>query len=133
MSRGIRNNNPGNIDRNSTQWLGMAPEQTDDRFIVFSEMKYGCRALLKLLSNYINKYKCDTVEKIISRYAPSNENCTSAYIQFVMNKLGVLGNTKLKADKATLIKLSKAIADYENGKDARVITEDDWEEAYKLL
>lgn len=133
MSRGIRNNNPGNIDRNSTQWLGMAPEQTDDRFIVFSEMKYGCRALLKLLSNYINKFKCDTVEKIISRYAPSNENCTSAYIQFVMNKLGVLGNTKLKADKATLIKLSKAIADYENGKDARVITEDDWEEAYKLL
>lgn len=133
MSRGIRNNNPGNIDRNNTQWLGMAPEQTDDRFIVFSEMKYGCRALLKLLSNYINKFKCDTVEKIISRYAPSNENCTSAYIQFVMNKLGVLGNTKLKADKATLIKLSKAIADYENGKDARVITEDDWEEAYKLL
>lgn len=133
MVRGIRNNNPGNIDRNTTKWLGMADKQTDARFIVFKEMKYGCRAILKLLSTYYNKYNLYTVKDIISRWAPSTENDTSAYYKKVAKDLGVDPKEKLIFTKDIYIALGKAITFYECGSEANSISDYTWEEAYKLL
>ena len=37
ISKGLRNCNPGNIERDHTQWQGMAEDQSaDDRFCIFS-------------------------------------------------------------------------------------------------
>ena len=54
MTRGIRNNNPGNI-RNSdaTDWKGEvnAFAKKDTSFEEFVDMPHGYRALLRLLQN----------------------------------------------------------------------------------
>ena len=127
------NNNPGNIDRNTTKWLGMADKQTDVRFIVFKEMKYGCRAILKLLKNYYNKYNLLTVKDIISRWAPTTENDTLAYYKEVAKDLGVGPEEKIILTKKMHIALGKAITEYECGSEAKNISDYTWEEAYKML
>ena len=131
-ARGIRNHNPGNI-RLGTKWEGLADKQTDPSFCVFKSNVYGCRALLKLLQTYVNKYGCNTVSKIISRWAPAHENNTSAYILYVANTLGKGTTEVLNFNKATYIKLAKAIAYQENGTDAKMINESTWDEAYALI
>lgn len=131
-ARGIRNHNPGNI-RHGEKWQGLAENQTDPAFCVFTNNVYGCRALLKILNTYVNKYNCSTVKDIISRWAPSTENNTSAYILYVANALGKGTTENLSFNKSTYIGLGKAIANYENGPDAKVLTKDTWEKAYAIL
>lgn len=49
-------------------------------------MPFGIRAAYRLLENsYINK-GFNTIEKIVSRWAPPSENDTKKYIQFVAEK-----------------------------------------------
>ena len=131
-ARGIRNHNPGNI-RLGTKWEGLADKQTDPSFCVFKSNTYGCRALLKLLKTYVTKYNCNTITKIISRWAPSHENNTSAYILYVANKVNNGTTEPLSFNKALYIKIAKAIAYQENGTDAKIISEQVWEDAYALI
>ena len=123
-ARGIRNHNPGNI-RLGTKWEGLADKQTDPSFCVFKSNTYGCRALLKLLRTYVTKN--------ISRWAPSHENNTSAYILYVANKVNKGTTEPLSFNKALYIKIAKAIAYQENGTDAKIISEQVWEDAYALI
>ena len=113
--RGIRNNNPGNI-RHGDAWQGLAEQQTDSSFCVFRSPEYGIRALAKVLLNYEKKYGLNTVRKIVSRYAPENENDTESYIKSVAGQLGVDTDEPITVrDKATLLVLEKAIIRHENG------------------
>lgn len=113
--RGIRNNNPGNI-RHGDAWQGLAEPQTDSSFCVFRSPEYGIRALAKVLLNYEKKYGLNTVRKIVSRYAPENENDTESYIKSVAGQLGVDTDEPITVrDKATLLVLVKAIIRHENG------------------
>ena len=89
--------------------------------------------MLKILQTYVNKYKCSTVRDIISRWAPATENNTSAYVLYVANALGKGTTEILNFNKSTYLTLGKAIANYENGPDAKVLTKDIWEKAYALL
>lgn len=131
-ARGIRNHNPGNI-RLGAKWRGLADKQTDPAFCVFKSNTYGCRALLKLLRTYVIRYKCTTITKIISRWAPNHENNTSAYILYVANKVNKGTTEPLSFNKALYIKIAKAIAYQENGTDAKIISEQVWEDAYALI
>lgn len=82
-------NNPLNIRYSEVnQWLGQTGEKNG--FCVFSEEKYGWRAAFILLRNYYKK-GFRTISQIINRFAPSSENPTSNYIQFVCDKLQQLG------------------------------------------
>lgn len=83
MARGIRNKNPGNIRHSSSQWQGMSTEQTDKEYIQFDDPIYGIRAIAKLLKNYQSRYGLNTVQKLINRWAPPNENITSSYVEHV--------------------------------------------------
>ena len=132
IARGIRNHNPGNI-RLGTKWDGLADKQTDPSFCVFKSNVYGCRALLKLLKTYVTKYNCNTITKIISRWAPSHENNTSVYILYVANKINKGTTEPLSFNKVLYIKIAKAIAYQENGTDAKMISEQTWEDAYALI
>lgn len=94
--RSVRNNNPGNIVKGEP-WQGlqpadkMTPEQkAEGRFAVFSEPKWGFRALAILLRNYGHKNPpLNTPRKIISTYAPPKENRTERYIAKFAAALGI--------------------------------------------
>lgn len=113
--RGIRNNNPGNLRHSKNAWKGMSNEQTDKDFVQFDSPVMGLRALMRLLIGY-DQRGFSTVLAIISRYAPSSENNTTAYVQSVCRETGyrpadVLDFTR----EETLIKLARAITLHENG------------------
>lgn len=109
--RGIRNNNPGNIEDNGTPWNGRLGN--DGRFIIFDSAVNGIRAIARILNTYRSKYGLDTIEGIISRWAPSVENDTNAYIAHAEKALNTPRNMPLtKAQTADLIKV---IILHENG------------------
>ena len=85
MTRSYRNNNPGNIVFGpfARKYGGVLEDGDNPRFAKFYTAIGGTWALVSLLSgpNYINL----TIKQAISRYAPSNENDTNAYVQFVCN------------------------------------------------
>ncbi|KLU14702.1 MULTISPECIES: structural protein [Xenorhabdus] len=134
MSRGIRNNNPGNIDHNpANKWQGQMGIETgvkNPRFCLFESPEYGIRALMKLLTNY-HKGGHNSVSKMINRYAPNSENNTSAYIKGVAKALNVDSNQVLDINKPTLIALAKSIIRHENGK--QPYSDDTFTRAFEML
>lgn len=111
--RGIRNNNPGNIRRGTTNWRGMAATQTDAAFLQFQSPEYGIRAMTKILRTYQSAYGLRTVAGIISRWAPPTENDTAAYIATVARAVGKAPDAPLT--DADLVPLVTAIIKHENG------------------
>ena len=114
--RGIRNNNPGNIRYNGTTWVGLSLPPSDGEFCVFTEPKYGIRALARIIKVYNTKYGINTVAGIIKRWAASCENDTNAYIRSVCHQTGFGAKSELDlGDCKTMLVLVKAIVQYENG------------------
>jgi hypothetical protein len=114
-SRGIRNNNPGNLDKGS-DWQGLAADQTDERFCVFIAPVWGIRALAKVLLAYYAKHHLATVREIIRRWAPPTENDSGAYVAAVSNRMGVNPDALLKLTERKFLKpLVEAIIQHENG------------------
>ncbi|WP_459782394.1 structural protein [Photobacterium sp. R1] len=109
--RGIRNNNPGNIEDNGTQWRGRVGD--DGRFVIFDTPENGIRALARTLKTYRNKYGLMTVRGIINRWAPPVENDTASYVNHVSNSLGVTPDTALSESQAMAI--VPVIIRHENG------------------
>ena len=91
LPRGIRNHNPLNIRRTAKDvWKGLADMQTDRAFCQFKSLVYGWRAAFYLLTRtYYHKYRLYTIRSIVSRWAPSNENNTEAYIANVSKLTGI--------------------------------------------
>lgn len=73
MTRGLRNNNPGNIRKDGTHWKGEVEPSRDAAFKQFESMAWGYRAMFKCLNTYSRKYGLDTIRKMISRWAPPSE------------------------------------------------------------
>jgi hypothetical protein len=116
--RGIRNFNPGNIDRTGTnKWQGLAADQSSDpRFCVFVNPVYGIRALARLLIGYQDKYGLNTVRKIIGRYAPPGENNTGVYLSEVAKGVGVNPDAPINTHTYKHLRpLVEAIIRHENG------------------
>lgn len=113
-ARGIRNHNPGNIRKGGSPWQGMADTQSDRSFVQFKSPVWGIRAIAKTLITYRDRYGLTTVEQLISRWAPPNENKTSAYVKAVAREVGVEPTDKVVyADH--LVDLIAAIIQHENG------------------
>lgn len=117
-ARGERNNNPGNIDRNpKNKWLGTAPDQSSDpRFVVFTDAKYGIRAIAKLMMSYQHDDNLHTVRGLILRWAPPSENKSLAYVNDVAADIGVKPTDIIDVDSMdVMLPLVKAIITHENG------------------
>lgn len=122
--RGIRNNNPGNIEWGSP-WQGLVPRDraTDPRFCQFTDPAYGIRALAVVLLTYYDKRKArdgsriDSVREVIERWAPPSENNTTAYAKQVAAVLNVDPNSETLNlhDYATLRGIVEGIIRHENG------------------
>ena len=118
--RGIRNNNPLNI-RIGNCWWGEVENPTDTQFEQFEKMEYGIRAAFIILRRYIEKYGRNTVEQIISSWAPSSENNTMAYVKFVYEKSQIPVDHIIKYDdKDIMIRLVDAMIHYECGQQVNI-------------
>ncbi|HHG1728952.1 TPA: hypothetical protein ACPUPS_002009 [Enterobacter cloacae] len=114
-ARGIRNNNPGNLEYSkSNPWSGQTGD--DGRFAKFETPEHGIRALGRNLLSY-HRQGIDTVNDIINRWAPPDDNNnTSAYINAVCAQLGVTPDQPLDASNPDTLKaLCAAIIHHENG------------------
>ena len=114
LPRGIRNKNPGNI-KLSTNWDGLAAEQTDPTFCIFDEAVMGIRALQRILLTYRFTHKKATIDEIIYRWAPPSENSTDKYVEFVCKKLNKEKDVRLNNSMEDYLPLVKAIIQMENG------------------
>lgn len=118
LPRGVRNNNPGNIDyHKSNNWLGQLGIEegvSNPRFARFDKPENGIRAIAKLLINYHRK-GFNTVGKMINRWAPNNENNTVAYVRRVASDMGVKPNDVLELTPVALETFVVAIIKHENG------------------
>jgi len=116
LTKGVRNNNPGNIIATPkwASWRGA--DDIDGRFIVFKEPIFGIRALAKILYNYNKNYGINTITGIVNRWAPSVENNTSNYIGYMTAKTGYKANQVLDMtnDAEVMFKLVNAIIGFEN-------------------
>ena len=120
ISRGLRNRNPLNIRiSKANRWQGRVPENTDGAFEQFLTMEYGFLAALKTLDSYIVRHGCNTIEQIITRWAPPTDgNDTTAYIRRVCNDTGIGGREPLSNHDPRLRNIVMAMARVECGEDA---------------
>lgn len=121
MSRGLRNNNPGNIRLDGVHWKGEKEPSTDGAFKQFTSMAWGYRAMFQTLNTYSNKYGLDTIRKMISRWAPPTENDTEAYIKAVSDRSGTPPDSRITTtNRDVMVPIVAAMSRVENGEDARM-------------
>lgn len=118
LPRGLRNNNPGNIRRNNDVFQGEVNPSRDKEFKQFKTMAYGYRAVFKILFNYYRIYQLTTIRKMISRWAPENENNTSAYVSLVSSYAGIAPDDLISFDREQMIRIVAGMSKVENGREA---------------
>jgi hypothetical protein len=119
--RGIRNNNPLNLEASSFTQRQPGFVGSDGRFGRFESQDQGMAAADQLLASY-GARGINTVAGVIGRWAPANDgNPVSAYAQFVAQKAGIDPNVPINlADPAVRAKILPAMAEFENGRPVRV-------------
>lgn len=116
MSRGLRNNNPGNIRLGGARYKGERSHSSDSAFRQFESIEWGYRAIFVLLRTYALKYGCRTLRTIINRYAPPVENHTESYIRRVAEMTHLHPDEKIAYnDAAVMTAVVAAMSAVENG------------------
>lgn len=117
--RGIRNNNPGNIDwieNPAKRWRGMIRKETPQeggRFGVFDTPANGVRAIAQELL-VDERRGIRTVAGLVGNWAPPGENNTPAYVAAVARAAGVDSDDAIDV-RSYLPRLVAAIIEHENG------------------
>lgn len=114
MTRGLRNNNPGNIKISGNAWQGKIPpaQNTDGTFEQFTDMAHGLRALDHLLDTY-SASGYNTVDEIIRRFSATDQE---DYVRNVADALDVHPDDIITvADPNTKFALVRAIIKQEQG------------------
>ncbi len=116
LSRGIRNNNPGNIRKGVSRFRGEVFPSQDLEFKQFSTAAWGYRAIFLLIYNYNALYGINTLEGVIKRWVPPCENNTRLYTEVVAQRLRVEPSAYIDAsDRETMINFAWSISKIENG------------------
>jgi len=110
--KGLRNNNPFNLEYRNIGWRGELG--TDGRFSVFDTAQNGIRAGMINIHTKMTRDGKVTVRQLISTLSPSHENPTEAFISFVSRRMNVSPDQPLTFG-VHIISLSKAIIRFENG------------------
>jgi len=114
LKRGERNNNPGNL--NYAGQAGAMLERSGGRFAKFQSAYDGLRAMARQLMLYA-KRGINSVEGIISTWAPSSENNTGAYVNSISSRLGVDPKAALNLQNPQVLsQLMNGIIHHENGR-----------------
>ena len=130
---GLRLNNPGNLIITADRWKGGIYPGNHNRFVTFENILFGLRAkFIDILGDIIKG--ANTPTKLITQYAPPNENQTQVYINNVSRALGIGPNDKIPFNESSILKLSRAILNQENGQSyAALISDQDLKDALKLV
>lgn len=115
LPRGIRNNNPGNlIFVPVIRWEGQTGADPTGK-AVFSSPELGIRAAtINLLTGFLRDGR-DTLREIITRWAPSHENPTDSYMQFMSDAMGVSIDQPIALVPENIEALVRGIGHFENG------------------
>lgn len=113
--RGLRNNNPGNLNFAHQTGAVLEYGMAHPRFARFQTMDDGVEALCQQLQLYFQRH-INTVAGIICKWAPPTENYTSAYSAYVAQQMAVDPNLVLQGTPAQAARLALAIIHLENGK-----------------
>lgn len=115
--RGIRNNNPLNIEAGDYTSGQPGYIGSDGRFAQFQTPEQGINAASNLIDTYNRKYGLNTVSGIVGRWAPTPENNVPAYAGAVAKTMGVDPNQPLDlSDPAVKTSLISAMGQFENGR-----------------
>ena len=113
VPRGIRNNNPGNIEDGPFAQSLPGYRGSDGRFAIFDSPQAGINAGGELLNRYAARGVV-TPAQIINRWAPpSDGNPTQAYAQYVAQRLGIGVNDPVPANRRA--EAFQAIKEFETG------------------
>lgn len=115
--RGIRNNNPLNIEARES-WVGQVGD--DGRFIIFETPLHGFRAAGRIMKTKKGR-GVRTIESIINEWAPDNENHTKNYINFVSDTAGYPADMVL--NDAAYPAVIAAMVQMENGQNPYTMDE----------
>lgn len=112
--RGIRNNNPLNIEDGPFTRSLPGYAGSDGRFAKFETPEQGAAAASKLVDVYGQKHGLNTVAGIVGRWAPASDgNNVSAYAADVSGQMGVDPNAPLTPEQRPA--LIAAMGRHENG------------------
>ena len=104
IPRGVRNQNPLNLRKSADKWQGLSPVQADAEYLSFVDAHHGIRAGARNLLTYYRKYKLSTVQGIVSRWAPpEDDNDTAAYVSSVCASLGVAAEDGLDLEDPSVL------------------------------
>ena len=115
LPKGIRNNNPGNLEANNINWRGKIGD--DGRFVIFDKMENGVRAMTLDITGDFYKDGNRTVRGLITEYAPGHENNVESYVNHVSSKMGVNPDEFLTDLKPYLNDMIAAMILHENGRE----------------
>lgn len=123
LSRGVRNNNPGNLRRSSIKWKGKIPfsQSKDKDFEQFDSIENGIRAMVLDIYGDITKDKLNTLNLLIHSYAPPSENNTSSYVNDTAMSTGLQPDSIIVPSVDFFAKLIPAMIRRENGSDVNKI------------
>ena len=97
--RGITNNNPLNIRRTVTPWVGKVEKPSDPDFEQFVGMAHGLRAAMVNLRTIARRLwgrdKTVSIADVVAVWAPPSENDTYAYARAVASALFIEPDTPL--------------------------------------
>lgn len=113
MTRGERNNNPGNVKANAHfTWKGQLGVD-DEGFCIFKEPKDGYRAMAVILRNYQHLHNLHTIRELLMRWTATDQE---TYIPAVAGYLGKSPEDVLDLDDQSQVQaLCKAITRQEQG------------------
>lgn len=106
----ISSTNPGNV-RYYSGFSGLVGQKSG--FAIFKNEGYGYKAIYSIISTYLNRYGLNTISKIGNRYAPTNENNTSNWVNVVSQVAGITPNQIVSS--SDIYKIISGIVRIENG------------------
>lgn len=113
-TRGERNCNPLNIKKTSIKWQGKI-EGSDPIFESFKDCYYGYRAaFICLYKHYRNG--SNTVSLLINKWAPSSENQTCNYVEFVSSRVSLAPDQPFCWSYSKVYLIMCYMCEFENGK-----------------
>lgn len=114
QTRGERNCNPLNIKKTSIKWHGKI-EGNDPIFETFKDNYFGYRAALICLYKHY-RTGANTINLLISKWAPSSENLTNNYVTYVSSLSPLSPNKQFLWSYDNVYLLMFRMCKFENGK-----------------
>lgn len=125
-------NNPGNVRPGAVDYAGQTgvaiSKKGSGRFLTFDTPQSGLNSMSNVIGQIVRVKIPDrfakgelasdkfTTRNLVSVYAPSSENKTGEYIDFVSKRLGVKPDDELSvSDAATMAKLIDTMVRHESG------------------